>query len=683
MKIVFASVQFATPYTPQRKFLALGYVHANAAQDDVVGPRTEIVHRYYDPSIRSAEEIAQAIEEEKPDMVGFSCYVWNTPDILRVCALLKRMRPAVEVILGGPEVSYHHLRILDEHACVDWIAVNEGEETFRELMRAKLEGRASAIPAIAGLAWRQGGKAVTPRPREYRKDLDYLPSPYLTGVLEVCDIRGGANYQTARGCPFVCTFCDYGRNQPYFEFSLERVRAEFEYFKKSGARILFNTDPTFNYSRKRAEAILNLGIELGIEAVHWFEVFPSLVNDELVELVDRSWCSFVGCGIQTSNPRSMKAIRRVWKPDKVAPVLDRLSHKPNVIMSYEIIMGLPGDGLQDYKNTVSWTYEREPADIKAFNLAILSRTPLEKEVADGKWAIEYDRDIGHEVLATDDMSRQEVQIGKGINDWHRILQNNFFRLRKVIARPAADLIEAWGWRVHDAGYHDRIHDLQVHRIEPELIEALAEHWQGFVQELCQAEGQPDVSLPFRDFLRYHFFRRARTWASAFFADVRDIYFNEPYPQLHRYFLALRDGLPAADPDAAGRVPRLGGSVGLATFSFDMNELFPLTRAEDLAAVRPRTTEYAFFMTPDTGAGCGIVVDELSRRYVGLVDGERSVADIAAVLGRELGCDADTVARVHTALERAGLFDRPRFLTDYEDGKIAWQSCFPEHFRAYH
>ena len=99
----------------------------------------------------------------------------------------------------------------------------------------------------------------------------------------------------------------------------------------------------------------------------------------------------------------------------------------------------------------------------------------------------YDKNIGHEVLQTDDMSRLDLIVGKAINDWHRILQNNFFRLRKVIDRPAADLLEAWAWRVHEAGHHDRIPELLVHRIPPALVEALAEEWQRFVAELCQEE----------------------------------------------------------------------------------------------------------------------------------------------------------------------------------------------------
>ncbi len=271
-------------------------------------------------------------------------------------------------------------------------------QTFREFMRAKVLGRDQDLPTIAGQAQRKNGKPFLPAPRAYLKELDQIASPYLTGVLEVCPVRGGITYQTARGCPFVCTYCDYGRNQPYFEFSLQRVRAEFEYFKKYDARIMFSTDPTFNYSRKRAEAILGMVIELDLKAMHMFETFPTLINEDLIKLVDQAHLSYMSCGIQTCTPETMRNIRRVWRPEKIQPLLDRLSGKPNVALSYEIIMGLPGDGLEEFKHTMSWTYEREPADLKSFHLAILPRTPLEREV--DKWDIKYDPTVGHEIMST-------------------------------------------------------------------------------------------------------------------------------------------------------------------------------------------------------------------------------------------------------------------------------------------
>ncbi len=680
MKVVLASVSFTSPYTAQRRMLSLGYIHAQAISDDLIKESSEIVHKFYDCSIHDETYNAKAILEDDPDLIGLSCYVWNTPDVLKVCAEVKRLKPDVKIILGGPEVSYHFARILDQNSAVDWVAVNEGEETFRELMRALIQDQ--PITEIPGLAQRKDGEPHVPSPRPYCKELDSLASPYLTGVLDVCDIRGGACYQTARGCPFVCSYCDYGRNQPYFEFSLERVRAEMEYFKKAGARILLSTDPTFNYSRKRAEAILGMIVEYDIQALHMFEVFPSLINEDLIELASQTACSFIGVGIQSANQETMRNIKRVWKPEKVAPMIDKLKGKPNVMVSCEIIMGLPGDKVDDYKNTLSYAFEREPADIKAFNLAILPRTPLEKEV--DKWGIDYDPDIGHEILSTKWMTTYEVLVGKAINDWSRMIQRLVHMMVRLTKRPGGDILEEWAHIAHDAGYHDRIPDLRTHNIDTELVEGLSTVWERYVAEQCTYAGIPDVSGPLKAEFQYHFYRRARTWAAAHFGDVKDMYFNMPYPGLHQFFDVTAAKLGDAEGVTGSEKPKLGGDVNLQTLGYDMDDLYTLTDADSLASVAPKQTEYAFFMTPETGAGCGIIVDDGARGFMELANGDRTVDEIGKRLADEFGPEVGASApRIYKTLEAAGAFSLPMFLTDFEDGKINWQSCFPEVHREYH
>jgi hypothetical protein len=406
-----------------------------------------------------------------------------------------------------------------------------------------------------------------------------------------------------------------------------------------------------------------------------------LINEDLIELVDNSFHSFVGCGIQTCTPETMRNIRRVWRPEKIAPLLDRLRGKRNVTLSYEIIMGLPGDGLQEFKDTMSWTYDRGPADIKSFNLAILPRTPLEREV--DKWDIKYDSDIGHEILSTKFMSQSDVLIGRTINDWHSMLQSVFARLRETIDKPAADLIEQWGWKVFHAGYHNDLPELKSHRIRPAVIETLANLFHDYVRDLCTEMGVPDMAGQFRDYLRYHLFRRGRTWPSTFFGDVRDVYFYEPYADLHQVYSAEAEDLPERNGSLGMEVPKLGGDIDLQSFAYDMRELYPTTGA-DIAKVEARPTEYVFFMRPDTGAGCGIVIDEISKHFLELVDGTASVKEIGEQLALQHGAAAKALApRIYAALEKTGIFTRPHFLTEFEDGVVTWKSSFPEHYRAYH
>jgi hypothetical protein len=189
-------------------------------------------------------------------------------------------------------------------------------------------------------------------------------------------------------------------------------------------------------------------------------------------------------------------------------------------------------------------------------------------------------------------------------------------------------------------------------------------------------------VQFKELLRYHFYRRSRTWASAFFADVRDIYFNEPYPELHRIYSARQADLDAADEitDAGTQVPQFGGNVDQQFFAFDMDDLYAISEVEEYAGVSKKPTDYLFFMTPDTGAGCAIAVDKASRKFIECVDGKRSVKEIAELMGSDLSADAE---RIYATFAAAGLFDRPRFLTEFEEGTVAWQSCFPEVYRAYH
>lgn len=689
MKVLLASISFATPYQPQRQFLALGYLHAYALDDPEVAQRVAIVHRCYDPSLLGPEEIAERIAAEGPDLVAATCYVWNTPDVLRAMQALKRRRSQVRVLLGGPEVSYHYARILRQNLHVDWVGVGEGELTFRELLRAELGLDGPPVEEIAGLAQRKVRTPFLPGPRPYLAELDQLPSPYLSGVMDLDPVRAGALYQTARGCPFVCSFCDYGRNQPYHEFSLARVRAELELFAARGAKVLFNVDPTFNYRKHRAVELLQLAIDLDLRALHWIEIFPTLLDEELTSLLERSPLVFLGVGIQTTNSRSMRAIRRVWQPERVAPLLDRLQGLPNVITSYEMILGLPEDTLEDFKRTLSWTYARRPADLKSFNLAILPRTPLESEVE--RYRIEFDPEVGHEVLATSTMSREEIATGKAINDWHRLFQSLFLRLARWIERPAADAIEDWAHRAHAEGFSGPvIEDLHAHRIEPAVVEALALLWRRFVSDHCEAEHRADLGAFAGEQLRYHLYRRRRTWTSAFLADVRDLYFAEPYPALHRVGVVKAALVPEVArrpfaPTLAERAPYLPHDVDLRAFAFDPNDLHRLTERAAVERAIPRAVQLLLFPDPRTGAARAIEVDEAALAFVERLDGVRTLAEIQQELAELFGPrTASAVPALRRMLEREGLFTPPRYTENPASlGRATWRSAFPEHYRSYH
>jgi radical SAM superfamily enzyme YgiQ (UPF0313 family) len=654
MRVLFASATYSTFITFNRRFLGLGYLHAYALTDPRVASACTLEHEFYETMHRDMKDVAAQIAADEPDVVGFACYVWNTPDVLRIAAHLEAMLPGVTIVLGGPEVSYHYVKILEANPAVDFIVVGEGEETFRELLLHRL-GQGRAIEAIDGLTYRDAeGKAIANAPRAYEKELDRFPSPYLTGVLDVDDLVGGAYFQTTRGCPFTCTYCDYGRNQPYFEFSMERVAAEFDFFQRSGARVFFCADATFNYKRNRANQILQLAIDRDLDAMLWIEVFPSLINDELVEQLAKMKRVFCGVGIQTTNPVTMKNIHRVWKPEMITEKLDKIARLQNCWLGLELIMGLPGDDLETFKDTLDWSYERDANQIFALNLQILPRTPLEGEVE--KYRITtLGPEAGHEVTSNCTFSEREILIGKAITSWHRLFQPVFARLAAVSGKKPGDLIELWAFRSYEAGLYDRIEAYHHNIITPEVFDPLRDAFRRYLEEVLADRDAVSLVDLFTDFFRYLYVRRSATREGAFVTDIFDLNCITFRPKDQRVLAALRDELVLLSATSETLRPRCASEVRFETYGCDMRDLWPLRTRDEWHAITRRPVTYAIYTEPKTGAGRSVIVDDVARATIERCDGNRSLADIARELEPSLGTGAlDHVKAIYDILAKAGL-----------------------------
>ena len=176
------------------------------------------------------EEILAGIYRKKPDVVGFSCYIWNIEYVLDVAENLKKICPQVEIILGGPEVSYDAEKVLQRYPFVDLVMVGEGENTFREYVAFLLGEGAEKRSDIAGLCYREeDGKAVFTAPRMPMK-MDDLVFPYRD--LEQMENRI-IYYETIRGCPFSCSYCLSSIDKTVRLRSLDLVFDELDFFLKT------------------------------------------------------------------------------------------------------------------------------------------------------------------------------------------------------------------------------------------------------------------------------------------------------------------------------------------------------------------------------------------------------------------------------------------------------------------
>src|SRR5699024_3630240 len=120
--------------------------------------------------------IASEIHKKKPDIIGFSTYIWNLEETLRVCEILKQVNPSIKILLGGPEVSYDPVSIMETYRFIDYIIYGEGEETFREFVDLSIKGRGAT--SIDGLVYREKNRIITNISRELIEDLNKIPSPY-------------------------------------------------------------------------------------------------------------------------------------------------------------------------------------------------------------------------------------------------------------------------------------------------------------------------------------------------------------------------------------------------------------------------------------------------------------------------------------------------------------------------
>lgn len=204
------------------------YIHSNPALYSLLayaGKYKEHIELAEYTINQSLEEIMGDIYKRKPDVLAFSCYIWNIFSVLSLTKEMKKILPEIDIWLGGPEVSYDSGQILCAHKEITGIMEGEGEETFLELMEHYVEGE-RPFPSIRGLALREGKTGERPL-----TDLDGLP--FLYNRLE--DFQNKIiYYESSRGCPFRCSYCLSSIDKTVRLRRLDIVKKELQFFWITG-----------------------------------------------------------------------------------------------------------------------------------------------------------------------------------------------------------------------------------------------------------------------------------------------------------------------------------------------------------------------------------------------------------------------------------------------------------------
>ncbi|NFT03920.1 DUF4080 domain-containing protein [Clostridium sporogenes] len=355
------------------------------------------------------ENILEKIIMEKADLVAFSCYIWNLEYVEEVANLIKLVKPSIEIIFGGPEVSYDSESFL-RRVPGEYIIKGEGEETFREFIKCKIENK--SLDKVKGLYIKRlnGIKYTGER---HNISMNSVVFPYKKEE----DLKNKiVYYEASRGCPFKCKYCLSSTLHGVRFHDIERVKKEIKFLVDKNVKLIKFVDRTFNCNHKFAMEVWEYIIDLDTDATFHFEISADLLTKEELDILSKSKEGRIQfeVGVQTTNNEVLKNINRHVNFETIKEKVEELKKLKNIKQHLDLIAGLPGEDYNSFKNSFNDVYSIEPEEIQLGFLKLLKGSPMRLEAE--KWGMVYSPYPPYEILSTKDISYEELLILKKVEE---------------------------------------------------------------------------------------------------------------------------------------------------------------------------------------------------------------------------------------------------------------------------
>jgi len=419
------------------------------------------------------EKVIGQIYCQKPDIVAFSCYIWNIDKTLMIANSLRKILPSCKIILGGPEVSFDSCTLMEENSMIDIIVRGEGEETFFELIQSELDG--GSLQEIKGITYRKGSSICQNEARPVMRDLDKIPFPYEVddkGIIKGLDNRI-LYYETSRGCPFNCQYCLSSKTPGVRYFSIERVERDIKTFIRSGINQVKLVDRTFNCNPSRAMEIFKMIMAMKGNTNFHFEMCGDLIDDNMLDLLSKAPPGLFQfeIGVQSTRGNTLEAIKRKTDFKKLAEKVKALREARNIHIHLDLIAGLPEEDYFSFKKSFNDVYGLQPDRLQLGFLKLLKGSGLREQAE--KWDYKYTSYPPYEVLGNRDISYGELLNLKGIEDLlekyynsHRFTYSLEYIIGKFFQGDPFAFFEEFNEFWKSGGYHQFSHSL------PQLYEIL-------------------------------------------------------------------------------------------------------------------------------------------------------------------------------------------------------------------
>ncbi|MFH7818417.1 B12-binding domain-containing radical SAM protein [Neobacillus thermocopriae] len=484
------------------------YIHTNLAircLKAYAAPEFDIKIKEYtikDPAMNIVSDLFQ----QKADVIGFSCYIWNIEETLKVVNMLKKIDPSLLIVLGGPEVSYDTLEWMEKYPEIDFIVMGEGEQTFKQLLFELNEER--NFENVHGIAYRENNKVFI-TPQRNKLNLRELPSPFRFEE-DIPHLSKRVTYiETSRGCPFSCQFCLSSIEVGVRYFDRERIKEDIRYLMANGAKTIKFVDRTFNISRSYAMEMFRFLIDEHLPGtVFQFEITADIMRPEVIEFLNREAPKGLfrfEIGVQSTNDYTNELVKRKQNFEKLKRTVTMVKEGKKIDQHLDLIAGLPEEDYFSFRKTFNDVFEMRPEELQLGFLKMLRGTGLRLRASEHNYV--YMDHSPYEILSNNVLSFDDIVRIKQVEDvlekyWndHRMDNTIEFLVTRIFETPF-DFFQQFGSYWDEQGWSRIGHQL----------EDLFTRLYSFLEQKSVQDLDCILSLMKYDYLRHHKYKPRKPW----------------------------------------------------------------------------------------------------------------------------------------------------------------------------
>jgi len=404
------------------------------------------------------------IYKRKPDVIGFSCYIWNIEETIPILQMLRKVLPDVKIVLGGPEVTYDSEYFMNRIPEADVIVFGEGEKTFHHVL-TEFKGR-NRLELVPGILYRdEEGKVKRTFPRD-KLDLDEIPTPFDDDDLPTLTNRV-VYFECSRGCPFTCSYCLSSIESGVRYFDLDRTLRDLKRLIDAGVKTVKFVDRTFNIHRRYALSVFDFLIKNHNGTIFQFEITADILKPDVVQYLAENAPPGIfrfEIGVQSTNDLTNSIVKRKQDFEKLSDTVRSVKASGKIDQHLDLIAGLPEEDYDSFRKTFNDVFALGAEELQLGFLKMLRGTGVRHEAP--QYGYVFMENSPYEILGNNVLSFDDVIRIKRVEDvlekyWnaHRTERTVTYLIQREF-QSAFDFFQEFGDYWEEQGWNRIGHQLE-------------------------------------------------------------------------------------------------------------------------------------------------------------------------------------------------------------------------------